>query len=285
MYTAGFAVHVALGITNAGEFMELRDWRSVEPYMFSVISGEERASKRRVFFAVGEQHYQLFSISQNQNDGSIYFSAPDFGEIDWLVPSIGVDQVPTLHSYNVDAPGKLSLHGSGLAHTRPYQSIGRDQFSIPGNALKSLDGGTLGVRHLLTIFLPEPLHRPESPAMARKSDYSFGAKERQPYIIVLWAVPASNGLIVNISNSFHVDDLEDAAKVGFGWFNMLTHAVVWFAYRTKNMSRWPCNAQACYHNGHTVPLFIGTGVGKLRLELRQPKLTLIANELTIETSH
>jgi hypothetical protein len=242
------------------------------------------SSKRRVFFAVGEQHYQLFSISQNQTDGSIYFSAPDFGEIDWLMPSVGADQVPILLSHKAGAPGKLSLHGSGVTHVRPYESIGRSEFAIRGNALKSLDGATLGVRHLLTLFLPEPLHRPESPAMARKSDYSVRSKELHPYVMVFWAVPASKAFTVNITGSFHVDDLEEVPpNSGWGYFNMLTHAIVWFAYRTKHMSRWPRNAQACYHDGHTVPLLIGTGEGMFRLELRQPKFTLTDTELTIAT--
>lgn len=246
------------------------------------MSQPSSASKRRIFLAVEDQPFQLFTISQNHNDGSIYFSAPNFDQIDWLMPSLGNDHTPILLSYKSGGRGKLSLHGSGISHVRPYESAGRNEFSIHGNALKATDGQSLGVRHLLTLFLPEPYHRPESPAMARKSDYVLQSKQLHPYVIVFWAVPAVRPLTVTVTGSFHVDDLEEVPpNGGWGAFNLLLHSVVWFAYRTKHMAHWPRSAQACYHDGQLVPLLIGTGLGTFRLELRRTTFTLSETQLII----
>jgi hypothetical protein len=240
------------------------------------------ASACRIFFIVGDQAFQLFSFSQNPNDGSIYFSAPNFADIDWLMPSLGNAHTPILLSYKLGGAGKLSLHGSGVAHVRPYDSPRRNEFIICGNPLTASDGQTLGVRHLLTLFLPEPRHCPDSPAMARRGDCIIQSKQLHPYVIVFWAVPASRPLTVTVSGSFHVDDLEEVPpNGGWGAFNLKLHTVVWFAYRTKHMARWPSNAQACYLDGNLVPLIIGTGEGKFRLELRRPTYTLSDTQLTI----
>ena len=78
------------------------------------------------------------------------------------------------------------------------------------------------------------------------------------------------------------DELQEVPpNGGWGAFNLLLHSVVWFAYRTKHMDKWPRNAQACYQNGFTVPVLIGTGEGEFRLELRQPSMSLQENSLTI----
>jgi hypothetical protein len=62
---------------------------------------------------------------------------------------------------------------------------------------------------------------------------------------------------------------------------MTTHAVVWFAYRTKHMNRWPKNSQGCYADGYTVPFFVGTGPGQFRLEYRQPSYSLTEEGISI----
>ena len=143
-------------------------------------------------------------------------------------------------------------------------------------------GQMLGVRHLLTIFFSEPKHMPNSPAMARQSDYVITTAQWHPCVIVFWAVPAHRQITVTVNGSFHVDDLEEVPpNAGWGAFTLALHAIVWFAYRTKQMARWPRRAQACYSDGHTVPLLIGTGVGEFRLEYRQPTYSLADDQLTI----
>lgn len=241
------------------------------------------ATNRRIFIGSETDNFQIFSITQNRNDGSIYFSAPEFEEISWIVPEIGEDQQPAVLSYQSDGQGKLSLHGSGVTHVRPHGSSRANEFSIRGNELMNKDGERLGARHLMTIFLSEPKHRAGSPALARQSDCIISTTQWSPVVVVFWAVPATRPITVKIKGSFHVDDMEeDPPNGGFGAFTMTHHAIVWFAYQTKHMDRWPFNSQACYSDGHTVPLFIGAGTGQMVLEGRQPTYSLIDNILTIE---
>ena len=235
----------------------------------------------RLFFGSDREQFQLFSIAQNA-DASIYFSAPLFQDIEWRLPALGPDQQPVLVSYQVMEPGKLSIHGSGIVHSKAFGAAGSNDFAVRGNILKSTDGTTLSVRHLLTIFPSEPRHKPNSPAGARKTDGVMTTKQWHPYAIVFWAVPLTRSYTVTVNGSFHVDDLEEVPpNAGWGAFNLSMHALVWFAYRTKHMARWPQNSQACYSDGHSVPLFIGTGPGQFRLEYRRPSYTLDEDKLSI----
>ena len=239
--------------------------------------------KRRIFFGTGEENFQIFSISQNPNDGSIYFSAPEFEDIQWLVPAIGENENPVLLSYQASGPGKLSLHGSGVTHVRPFRSQSPNEFSIQGNELKSKTGEMLSVLHLLTIFPSEPSLKPNSPALARKTGWLMTTKQWHPYVVIFWAVPIAAISKVEVGGSFQVEDLEEVPpNGGWGCFNMSLHTIVWFAYRTKHMNKWPLNSQASYNNGYTVPVLIGTDVGKFRLEYRQPNYELNDTQLSIK---
>ncbi|HET7716402.1 MAG TPA: hypothetical protein VFK86_12325 [Bauldia sp.] len=235
----------------------------------------------RLFFGDGRENFQLFSLDQRP-DASIYFAAPLFQEIQWHLPGVGPDQNPILITYQVNQPGKLSIHGSGIVHAKPFGVAGSNDFAIRGSMLRSTDGTVLSVRHLLTIFPSEPKHRPNSPAGARKTDGVMTTKQWHPYVIVFWAVPLTRSFTVKVSGAFHADDLEEVPpNGGWGAFNLSMHVIVWFAYRTKHMSRWPHNSQACYSDGHAVPLFIGTGPGQFRLEYRRPEYRLDGDQLSI----
>jgi hypothetical protein len=230
-------------------------------------------SRVRVFFGKDDKAFQVFTFEQNPNDASIYVSAPEFANMNWLAPAEVENQQPVLLSYKTTAPGKLSLHGSGVAHVKPYESPAPSQLSIRGNTLRAKDSGILNTRHLITLLLSEPKHLPASPAKARKTDYVMTTKDWHPYVLVLWAVPIVAGSL-DIQSSFQVGDLEEVPpNSGWGFFNLALHSVVWFAYRTKFMERWPKEAQACFSDGYTVPLLIGTGPGACRLEYRQPEYT------------
>jgi hypothetical protein len=88
---------------------------------------------------------------------------------------------------------------------------------------------------------------------------------------------------IRITASFHVDELESVPPDGgWGGFSLMQHGVIWFAYRTKHMDRWPLSAQACYYDGYFVPLLVGTGIGTFRLELKRPGLSLTGTELVIQ---
>lgn len=239
-------------------------------------------SKRRLFLGAGLEYFQIFSVSQNESDSSIYFAAPQFENIQWHLPALNENHLPILISYQIGEPGKLSLHGSGVVHAKAFGVAGSNEFAVRGNMLRSQDGMVLSARHLLTVFSSEPWQKPNSPAGARKADELITTKQWHPYVLIFWAVPLTRSFTVQVSGSFHIDDLEEVPpNGGWGAFSLATHAVVWFAYRTKHMNRWPRNTQACYSDGHTVPLFVGTGVGELRLEYRQPVYTLNEGQLSI----
>lgn len=240
------------------------------------------ANRRRIFFSSQNNIRQFCTIEQNKNDSSIYFSSPNFGDINWLALKFNSSLEPVLLEFSSDFQGKLSLHGSGITHVRPHNSYGTNEFTISGAALKDPNGEALGVRHLVTLFISEPNHIPSSPANARKSDYTITTATKQPYILVFWAVPLQSIDIIKINYSFHVDDIESVPPdAGWGGFSLLNHGIIWLAYRTKHMSSWPISTQACYLDGSLVPMFIGTGVGTYRLELKQPRYLLTGNELEI----
>lgn len=235
----------------------------------------------RIFFGTETEYFQLFSVAQ-KSDGSIYFSAPMFQNIEWRVPVISPDRQLVLASYQVSEQGKLSVHGSGVAHVKAHDAAGSSDFSIRGNTLKSKDGEILSVRHLLTIFPSEPTHKPNSPPGARRTDGIMTTKQWHPYVIVFWAVPLARSLTVTVNWSFQTDELEEVPpNAGWGAFSLATHALVWFAYRTKHMQRWPKKSQACYGDGYVVPLLVGTALGQFRLEYHQPRYSLIEDRLTI----
>lgn len=244
----------------------------------------DKASNHRLFFSDGDESRQICTIRQNPNDGTIYFSAPKFGEIDWQIPTIKPNSSPQLGTFKAGADGKLSLHGSGVTHVRPHQTFGSNEFAIQGAALKDPEGKSLGVRHLLTIFLSEPTHQPDSPFGARKTDYLIAVKTKQPYVFVFWAVPIVSQISsIGIQSSFEINDLESVPPdCGWGWFSLIHHGVIWFAYRTKHMERWPLNAQACYFDGYYIPILIGTGVGTFHLELRPPGFSIDDKKLAIK---
>lgn len=240
------------------------------------------SSNRRIFLGTDTEVFQVFSITQNRQDGSIYFAAPGFEDIVWIIPALGEDQRPVFLSYQSGGDGKLSLHGSGVTHARPYDRS-NNGFSIRGNELRSRDGDRLGARHLMTIFLSEPLHKPNSQPGARQSDGVLKTKFWHPYVIIFWAVPSTRPITVNVQCSFQVDDLEEVPpNGGWGGFSMVHHSVVFFAHRTKHMHRWPLNSQAFYSDGHTVPMVIGTGPGEFRIEYREPIYTLENDTLSIQ---
>jgi hypothetical protein len=235
----------------------------------------------RLFFGTEAEHFQLFSVAQN-SDGSIYFSAPMFQNIEWRLPTISPDRQVVLGSFQASEQGKLSVHGSGVVHVKAHETAGSNDFAVHGNILKSKDGETLSARHLLTVFPSEPTHKPNSPPGARKTDCVMTTKQWHPYAIVFWAVPIARSLTITVNGSFQADELEEVPpNAGWGAFGLATHALVWFAYRTKHMQRWPKNSQACYGDGYVVPLFVGTGLGEFRLEHRQPHYSLVEDKLTI----
>jgi len=242
------------------------------------MASQPNTNSRRLFFTAGAEHFQILSFTQKP-DGSIYISAPDLAASKWLEVASGNSS--ELHITTLSSAGKLSVHGSGVAHVRAVDG-GEAELRLVGNYLSSDDNQGLGLRHLVTLFSTQPTHLPTSPAHNRLTDCSIRAAELKPYVLVFWAVPALKNLTVNVTAAFHENDLESVPpESGFGAFALRTHAVVWFAYRTKHMGRWPANSHLCFHDGFRAPIIIGTGEGACRLEMRQPVYDIADSRLSI----
>lgn len=180
--------------------------------------------------------------------------------------------------------GKISLHGSGMTAIRPHNDPKGHQLVIGGNHLLNKEKNQIGARHLYSIFMKQPHFKPEnSPAFNRDSDYALESKDDlKPFILVFFALPR-HGLSVNFNFNLHVDEMESIPNdfLGLHGFSLRYHDVFWFAYRTKHMEKWTKQAQICYHDGFTIPIFVGTGPGQFRLEFREPEYILKEKELEI----
>lgn len=214
---------------------------------------------------------QLCTITQNSANVDIYFSSPNFVDIDWL-SIVESENNLELRTFGVDSDGKLSIHRSGIAHVRQHDNQQDKDYRIVGSELGSREGDSLGVRHLLTIYPAEPQHKPASGVGGRASDEVLNATEWAPHALIFWAIPFTQDVSgLKVEGSFSVDDLHDGPpKMGFGMFALEKHIIFWIAYRTLHMDRWPRKSIACYLDGYHVPMFIGTGVGQYRLEIKQP---------------
>ncbi len=239
--------------------------------------------KRRVFITDGSENYQIFDFIQNKNEGSIYVSSPNFSEIKWIGVSINNQGIANLEITDSPGDGKLSLHASGIVSIRNYTEIKSRKLIIKGNYLLNLEKTEAGVRHLFTIFMAQPKHVPASPALNRKSDYLINSsKQLSPLVFIFFAVPRIPNLTVGIHASINMDDLESVPPDnGMGLIELPYHSIMWFAYKTKHMNKWPKHPIVSYTDGYTVPTFIGTGEGEFRMELYNPSYKLTENELTI----
>ena len=235
-------------------------------------------AKRRLFLSTDENCFQLFSFTQDRADASIYVSSPDFAKVKWLNMSLK-DGSPQFTITDSPGDGKLSVHGSGMTKITPNEH----KLVVHGNYLLDSIKQAAGARHLFTVQLAEPKFLPVSPALNRTSDYVINTKHFAPIVVIFFAIPRVRKLTVNFQVSFHVDDLESIPpESGMGSFELLLHNVFWFAYRTKHMDEWPQNPHVCYHDGHMVPVLIGTGNKQFRAEFRSPSYELSKTELAIK---
>jgi hypothetical protein len=238
--------------------------------------------KRRIFINRGENQYQLFSFRQ-KDDGSIYCASPDFADAKWISYEMAPEG-PRLKSTAAVGTGKISLHGTGMTAIRNNDNPNDHKLIIKGNQLLNRKKNEAGARHLFTAFMREPSYLPtRSPAFNRQSDYAIQANEKlKPFVLVFFAVPRQ-GIKVNFQFSLEVDEMVHVPNdfLGMHGFGLLHHDVIWFAYRTKNMEQWPKHTHFSYHDGHSIPIFIGTGPKVFRLEFRQPQYALEDRVFTI----
>lgn len=240
-------------------------------------------AKRRIFINKGDERFQIFSFEQS-NDGSIYAASPTFADAKWISFQHSPEG-PILTTAEAIGEGKLSVHGSGMVGVRNHTNPHGHELVIKGNQLLNKDANEVGARHLFTAFMDEPSYLPpNSPVFNRQSDYSMQANESlKPFVLVFFAVPLQAGDI-DFRFSLQEDEMVNIPNdiLGLHSFGLKYHNIIWFAYRTKNMDKWPKYAHFSYHDGHSVPLFIGARPQAFRLEFRIPRYEINSGAITID---
>lgn len=245
----------------------------------------EHPRERRIFIQKYEKNYQIFDFSQKK-DGSIYCHVPEFEKVKWLALSKTMQGLILLSIPSAE-PGKLSIHASGQTHLTAYDNPTNHSLVINGNYLADINTKRLGVRHLLTAFIQEPQVFPNSPVFSRRSDVVITTKELKPFVVAFFAIPQHPlGMKIDFEFNLDIEEMENIQNdfLEFPGFSLRYHDIFGLCYRTKYMDYWPKRTHIYYHDGFFVPVFIGTGEGKMRVELREPEYRLLENLLTINCS-
>lgn len=242
-------------------------------------------AKRRIFINKGDKKFQIFSFEQ-RNDGSIYVASPTFADAKWITFRHSPEG-SILASTESIGEGKLSVHGSGMIGVRKNDKPHGHELVIKGNQLLNKERNEVGTRHLFTTFIDEPGYLPlNSPVFNRQSDYSMQANEDlKPFVLVFFAIPLQTGNI-DFRFSLHEDEMVNIPNdiLGLHAFALKYHNIIWFAYRTRNMVKWPKYAHFSYQDGYSVPLFIGTGSQAFKLEFRMPRYEINGDAIIIDCS-
>lgn len=199
----------------------------------------------------------MFNLSQNKQNGDIYFSSIEFTDIEWLSFKESNGKITPIKITQM-SDGHLSIHKSG--QTRITSSEGDEKLIINGNYLFDRDKKSAGIRHLFTLFSKKVETEPVSGAGARKSDFIIEShKPLRPFVLVAIAIP-NPVTEINFQPSFNIEDLDEIPGDIMGFINvsLVYHDVFIFAYRTKNMDTWPKKHMIQYTDGTVIPLFFGT---------------------------
>jgi hypothetical protein len=236
----------------------------------------------RVFINSDDTYYQIYSFTQS-DDGSIYCGSQDFSSAKWIGIDTNRSNIDIKLADNI-GDGKISIHGTGMAAIRPHLDPQGHQIIIKGNKLLNPDRNEIGIRHLFTTFIKEPSYiPPNSPVFNRHSDSILKSSEDlKPLVFIFFAVPQQN-LTVNFQMSIDMDLLNNIPGdfLGLGNISLKYHAVIWFAYRTNHMDKWPKYSHYIYSDGYMFPLFIGIEPGRFAVDIRMPTYQIFQNILTI----
>ncbi len=249
-----------------------------------------KPNSRRLFYTHNQKEYfQIFSFIQ-EKDGSIYCSCPDFSKSKW-VSFVNTDN--GIATKIVDTPissKKLSLHGSGVVKFRK-SDMSFDSERIKGFHLLNIKENIIGPRHLFTAFICEPNYLPASKFMNRKSDVPINAHEHKPFVIMFFAIPQRPiPLQINFMPNFNIDFFEEdfSKNIGCDVFSLSHHDVIWFAYKTKYLTKWPKYSHIFYYDGFMLPIFIAkqndsseTHEKSMSVVLTKPKYELQGNNLNV----
>ncbi|MDO8513575.1 MAG: hypothetical protein Q7S37_03670 [bacterium] len=226
--------------------------------------------------------WQLFSLSQNKKDGSIYLGSLEFTAFEWLTFRVEKNKLKPFKIVQ-NSSGHLSVHASG--QTRITSSEYDDKLIINGHHLLKKVEKDISLRHLFTMFPRKPDKAPNSEAGARKSDVTANtSKKIRPFVILAYALPRV-GFKVKFQASFCIDDLETEdipGILGVITFPLIHHDIFMVIYRTKFMDEWPKKHIVQYTDGIIVPMFFGESDRKIRVEFKIPEFSLQNNELGIK---
>lgn len=236
----------------------------------------------RIFIQDTEQKaWQLFSLEQNKQDGSIYLGSPEFTSFEWLTFEIKDNQLQPF-KVQQDKEGHLSFHGHGQVHVKNKNE--KYQLAIPGQHLLKLAENDISLRHLFTLFPKKPEYIPNSKALNRRSDQLVQSNQPlKPFVVVAFALPRV-GLELNFQMGMQIDDMENISGdfLGMHLFPLVHHDIFLFFYRTKNMDEWAKRTMLQYFDGVHVPVFIGKPEKSLYVEFRLPKFNLEDKKLQIQ---
>ncbi|MCH7493003.1 hypothetical protein IID19_05485 [Patescibacteria group bacterium] len=225
--------------------------------------------------------WQLFTLSQNKRDGSIYLGSPDFGNYEWLSFNFPKGK-PVPIKIQQDQNGHISFHGLGQTHVRAEDNS--KQLVISGHYLLKPASQEISLKHLFTVMPKQPEHVPFSPALTKKGDQLIkSSKPIRPFVAVVFALPRK-GLKINFQGSMHVDEMEEIPGTFLGWhlFPLIHHDIFIFFYYTKYMSSWPKRSILQYWNGVIVPVFKGRPNRMIQVDFVLPKYQLTGDQLTIK---
>jgi hypothetical protein len=247
-----------------------------------------KPNKRRVFISSNRTNFfKIFSFVQEE-DGDIYCHWPNFSSTKWLYVSSHEEELNMQIANTPENSQKLSLHRSGVVKFKQREQE-KDLSRIKGNHLLNFERNEIGARHLFTSFLSEPQDlSPNSPFGNRPSDSPIFCDEIKPFTIMFFAIPQQTIPVrIHFHPSFNIDYFEDFKKdLGFGNLSLAYHDIFWFAYRTKNMKKWPKHTHVFYHDGHLVPLFLGGAqieekLATMNIALQEPTYKLEGSDLYI----
>jgi hypothetical protein len=104
----------------------------------------------------------------------------------------------------------------------------------------------------------------------RKKDLTIQTKEElNPSVFVLFAVPKNIRVPFNINVKFKIEDIGETENppVSFGQMELRYHSVVWVAYRSLFMNKWPDCSYLGYLDGIHFPFIFAKKNGQAEIRL------------------